>query len=71
LTRAREAIKRDWNYACAYCGVQPGRLTQDHVIPLSRGGIHSASNVVPACHRCNCSKQDSLDWEPRTRATGT
>ena len=38
---------------CAYCGVKQKKLTQDHVTPLSRGGFHAASNVVPACLSCN------------------
>lgn len=30
----------------------------DHVIPLSKGGHHTASNVVPACGPCNSVKSD-------------
>ena len=41
--------------ACIYCGSQ-GRLSQDHLIPISRGGPHTAENVVPACMPCNISK---------------
>lgn len=44
------------NHCCAYCRApKPG--TMDHVIPLSRGGSHTASNVVPACRSCNSSKK--------------
>lgn len=43
---------------CAYCGCVPDRITMDHVIPLSRGGNHTASNVVPACGPCNSRKGD-------------
>jgi 5-methylcytosine-specific restriction endonuclease McrA len=40
---------------CYYCGdVKP--LQQDHVVPVSRGGAHTASNIVPACAFCNNSK---------------
>jgi 5-methylcytosine-specific restriction endonuclease McrA len=39
---------------CAYCPATA--TTQDHLIPLSRGGAHTASNIVPACLRCNSSK---------------
>lgn len=59
LTRHEwEAIKAAFGYRCAYCGVHPQRLTMDHVIPLSRGGAHTRTNVVPACWSCNSSKQD-------------
>jgi len=44
---------------CFYCG-EKRPLTIDHVIPLSKGGLHTASNIVPACKSCNSSKQDKL-----------
>ncbi len=49
---------------CAYCGVHTSALTQDHVIPLSKGGDHSAHNIVPACRTCNTRKatKDIWDW---------
>ena len=40
---------------CAYCGEKKD-LTTEHVVPLSRGGRHSVGNIVPACFRCNSSK---------------
>jgi len=43
---------------CAYCGEAAADLTMDHVIPASKGGRHTASNVVPACGFCNRSKKD-------------
>ena len=46
---------------CHYCG-RMAKLTIDHVIPLSKGGDHSRSNVVPACQRCNSQKGNRLDW---------
>jgi 5-methylcytosine-specific restriction endonuclease McrA len=50
-----------WGHRCAYCNVHaPGELTMDHVVPLSRGGMHIAENVVPACGpkhgNCNARK---------------
>lgn len=41
---------------CAYCGID-GKLTVDHVLPLSKGGLDEAGNVVPACLDCNCRKR--------------
>lgn len=43
---------------CAYCATTPDRITMDHVIPISKGGNHTASNVVPACGPCNFAKGD-------------
>ena len=51
-------ICSDHNNACAYCGSSPDVLEQDHVVAISKGGAHTASNVVPACKPCNSSKRD-------------
>jgi 5-methylcytosine-specific restriction endonuclease McrA len=47
-----------YEYRCAYCGQRRtlAELTMDHMIPLSRGGLHHISNIVPACMHCNCEK---------------
>ena len=44
---------KEYDNHCAYCGMQDGKLTQDHIIPLSKGGHHTLANVVPACWPCN------------------
>jgi 5-methylcytosine-specific restriction endonuclease McrA len=51
LTR-KEIFIRD-GYTCQYCGVRTSHLTIDHVIPRSRGGLHTWDNVVAACQPCN------------------
>jgi len=63
-TQQWEDIIRKYNYRCAYCGKRC-YLTQDHIIPLSRGGEHSPDNIVPACSECNGKKGVRLDWEPK------
>lgn len=50
------AIARKFDYCCAYCGTKPSRLDPDHVVPLSRGGYDSPSNLLPTCLLCNSSK---------------
>lgn len=50
----------DWR--CAYCLRKLDRPTQEHVIPLCKGGEHSQDNVVPACLRCNTSKGPRPVW---------
>lgn len=55
LTR-NNIFKRDGG-KCVYCG--SGRnLTLDHVMPRSRGGGDTWTNLVTACSKCNCSKDD-------------
>jgi len=51
LTR-REVFIRD-NFTCQYCGRHGHELTIDHIIPRSRGGLHTWENVVSACRPCN------------------
>jgi 5-methylcytosine-specific restriction endonuclease McrA len=41
--------------ACAYCG-STVQIQIEHVIPISKGGIHHINNIVPACKICNYSK---------------
>jgi len=59
LTAAQwKDIKEAYKHCCVYCGRKMKRLTQDHITPLSKGGSHTVSNVVPACNSCNCRKKD-------------
>ena len=48
-----------YDHRCAYCGV-PNPRTMDHVVSISKGGLHTHSNVVPACRSCNSSKGSKL-----------
>ena len=54
---AAATARRAWLFGncCAYCG-SDGLLHLDHVEPLARGGLHTPDNLVPACQRCNLSK---------------
>jgi 5-methylcytosine-specific restriction endonuclease McrA len=66
-------LKEEYSHRCAYCGKQKP-LALDHVVPLSRGGAHDISNVVPACKSCNSSKHnkslliwmyDKIQWKDK------
>ena len=52
---------------CAYCARDLASLkrTLDHVVPLARGGAHSAENLAVACFSCNSAKQDRTPEEWR------
>lgn len=60
-------------YTCQYCRRRhqelSGRefLTRDHVVPVSRGGTNSWTNVVTSCSRCNCHKGNRLPQEAGLR----
>jgi 5-methylcytosine-specific restriction endonuclease McrA len=47
--------KEEYNNLCAYCN-QKKPLSMDHIVPVSKGGIHDVSNIVPACRSCNSKK---------------
>ena len=46
--------------SCYYCekALTPKEVTMDHIVPLSKGGRSTKSNVVPACKDCNTKKKD-------------
>ena len=58
LTISRRGVFARDEHRCQYCGDRAETL--DHVIPRSRGGSHSWSNVVAACRPCNVHKADRL-----------
>lgn len=65
LTRKEwEFIKATYDYRCVYCGKKPKQLTQDHLTPLSKGGRHVLTNIVPACRSCNSRKGDRAPLKP-------
>ena len=61
---SRSELKKLYLGPCSYCGVV-GEMTLDHVVPISRGGVHGVSNLVPACGPCNFSKGQKLlvEWK--------
>lgn len=55
-------VIEQFQHACAYCLRTDVKLSMDHLIPVSRGGPHTQSNVVPACKSCNSRKKDRPIW---------
>lgn len=58
-------VRRIMSKPCIYCGAMAEHL--EHIIPLSRGGLHSIGNLAPACAKCNLSKGAKLivEWKYR------
>ncbi len=49
---------------CLRCETTEG-ITMDHVVPISKGGGHTADNVQPLCGPCNSSKGTKIiDYRP-------
>jgi 5-methylcytosine-specific restriction endonuclease McrA len=60
----RNILARDEN-RCQYCGkkLPASQLSVDHVVPKSRGGKSTWTNVVAACNPCNTRKGGRMPWE--------
>ena len=59
-------------FKCAYCdrdllsSVNDYKAWQeDHIVPLSAGGVDEDSNIVISCRTCNVNVKST--WDPRTR----
>lgn len=50
------AMLVDFNGTCAYCNTPYDKPIMEHMDPLSTGGAHDISNVVPVCNDCNARK---------------
>lgn len=55
-------LYNEQNGKCFYCGIM-NKLTQDHKIPLSRGGSNQLDNIVLACQSCNSKKHTKTTEE--------
>jgi hypothetical protein len=57
-------FRRD-QFLCMYCGGEfpADNLSRDHILPVSRSGTDSWTNVVTACKRCNHRKANQTPEE--------
>lgn len=63
-----EMIAAAANYRCELCGTPIRRFKFyttdcrgfDHIIPMAKGGRHTASNIQVCCHNCNTKKHVRL-----------
>lgn len=62
---SRRAVFARDEYRCQYCGASAENL--DHVLPRSRGGLHTWENVVASCRPCNAHKEDRRPQEAGLR----
>ena len=72
----RLAIYLRDSFRCVYCctdlhGAHPTDITLDHVVAAGDGGSNEPANLITACRKCNCSRQDKSLGRfagPETRA---
>ena len=57
-----ETLKAQYNWTCPACGKSEPKitLTEDHIIPLSKGGSNNIENIQPLCRSCNSKKYDKI-----------
>lgn len=61
------ALKQQYNYTCLRCGRREPeiKLTADHIVPISKGGVGTIDNIQPLCRQCNSAKNDeTIDYRP-------
>ena len=53
-------------FRCQYCGESfpASQLTFEHVLPRSKGGVTSWTNIVAACDPCNVKKDNRTEMKP-------
>lgn len=55
----KDLVERDGSY-CSWCGEDSDEWHVDHIVPLTKDGLHCLDNLAVACPPCNISKRDKI-----------
>lgn len=56
--RLKRVLQAQSGGYCGYCGKRKKKLTLDHIVPVSKGGVTRLNNLVLCCFTCNQIKAD-------------
>lgn len=57
-----ENLKVQYNWTCPCCRRREPqvKLTEDHIVPITKGGSNNIENIQPLCRPCNSRKYNKI-----------